>query len=99
MTNLLSPSALLVGEPFQSLCDVFLQLVRNSSVIRKISQNELLADPGVVEFTEDCTFEFNYDAPFRRTKECDGFTLVNCLSREERLKGLDGFGDSNFIRF
>lgn len=39
-------------------------------------------------------FEFNYDAPFRRTKECDGFTLVNCLSREERLKGLDGFGDS-----
>lgn len=24
--DLLSPSALLVGEPFQSLCDVFLQL-------------------------------------------------------------------------
>lgn len=30
-------------------------LVRNSSVIRKVSQNELLADPGIVELTEDCT--------------------------------------------
>lgn len=100
-SSLLSPSTLLVaGEPFQALCDVFLQLcdpsayqpiaifltlnlvqllllsstgphrhslkrgkrkggatylVRNSSGIRKVSQNEVLANPGVVEFTEDRT--------------------------------------------
>lgn len=38
--------------------------------------------------------EFNYDAPLRWMEEGDGFTLVNRLSREERLKGLDGFADS-----
>lgn len=38
-------------------------------------------------------FEFNYDVFFRRMEECDGFIFVNCLSREECFKGLDGFGD------
>lgn len=99
-SSLLSPSTLLVaGEPFQALCDVFLQLVRNSSGIRKVSQNEVLANPGVVEFTEDRTLEFNYNTSLRGTEEGDGFTLVDCLSREERLEGLDSFGDSSFIRF